>query len=129
MKIAIIGGGFAGLTAAYYLSKNGHKVTIYEKESTLGGLASGFKEKNWQWPLEKYYHHFFANDKNVKKLAKELNVKNKLFFKKPITSVYYKNSINQLDNPFSLICFPYLSFFEKIKTEIRDLAWILVGHT
>ena len=37
-NIAIIGGGPAGLTAAAFLSKNGNKVTIYEKYSYLGGL-------------------------------------------------------------------------------------------
>ena len=37
-KIAIIGGGPSGLTAAAFLAKNGNKVTIYEKYDYLGGL-------------------------------------------------------------------------------------------
>ena len=37
-KIAIIGGGPAGLTAAAFLAKKGNKVTIYEKYDYLGGL-------------------------------------------------------------------------------------------
>ena len=37
-KVAIIGGGPAGLTCAAYLSKNGVDVTIYEKYNYLGGL-------------------------------------------------------------------------------------------
>jgi uncharacterized protein len=37
MKVAIIGGGASGLTAAYYLNKNRHHVTIFEKQSILGG--------------------------------------------------------------------------------------------
>lgn len=37
MHIAIIGGGFSGLTAAYLLEKKGIKVTVYEKQSILGG--------------------------------------------------------------------------------------------
>ena len=37
-KIAIIGGGPTGLTAGAFLTKNGFKVTIYEKYSYLGGL-------------------------------------------------------------------------------------------
>ena len=32
MKIAVIGAGIAGLTAAYYLAKNKHEITIFEKE-------------------------------------------------------------------------------------------------
>ncbi len=37
-KVAIIGGGPAGLTCAAFLSKQGVKVTIYEKHNYLGGL-------------------------------------------------------------------------------------------
>ena len=37
-KIAIVGGGPAGLTAAAFLLKNGYSVTVYEKYDYLGGL-------------------------------------------------------------------------------------------
>ena len=37
-KVAVIGGGPAGLSAAYYLTRMGHKVTVYEKRSKLGGM-------------------------------------------------------------------------------------------
>jgi len=40
MKIAVIGAGIAGLTAAYYLAKNKHSVTIFEKESSPGMKCS-----------------------------------------------------------------------------------------
>ena len=37
-KVAVIGGGPSGLTAAYFLSLMGHKVTVYEKRKYLGGM-------------------------------------------------------------------------------------------
>jgi len=37
MNIAIIGAGASGMTAAYYLNKSGHRVTIFEKQAMLGG--------------------------------------------------------------------------------------------
>lgn len=37
-KAAVIGGGPAGLTAAYFLALLGHEVTIYEAEPLLGGV-------------------------------------------------------------------------------------------
>ncbi len=37
-SVAIIGGGPSGLTAAYYLSLMGHKVTVFEKRKQLGGM-------------------------------------------------------------------------------------------
>ena len=41
-KVAVIGGGPCGLTAAYYLRKKGHDVTVFEKRPELGGpMTSG----------------------------------------------------------------------------------------
>jgi len=37
MRIAIIGGGASGMVAAYLLDKQGHDVTVFERQSTLGG--------------------------------------------------------------------------------------------
>ena len=38
-EIAIIGSGFSSLSAACYLAKAGNKVTVYEKNKTIGGRA------------------------------------------------------------------------------------------
>jgi uncharacterized protein len=37
MNIAVIGGGASGMVSAYLLDKQGHHVTVYERQSTLGG--------------------------------------------------------------------------------------------
>lgn len=37
-KVAVIGGGPGGLTAAYYLTRMGHSVTVYEQRAKLGGM-------------------------------------------------------------------------------------------
>jgi NADPH-dependent glutamate synthase beta subunit-like oxidoreductase len=37
-KVAVIGGGPGGLTAAYFLARMGHRVTVYEKRGKLGGM-------------------------------------------------------------------------------------------
>ncbi|MBQ4565843.1 MAG: FAD-dependent oxidoreductase, partial [Oscillospiraceae bacterium] len=50
-KIAVIGGGIGGMEAALVCAKRGHKVTLYEKSDSLGGVfiaaaAPSFKEKD-----------------------------------------------------------------------------------
>lgn len=37
LKVAVVGGGFAGMTAAWYLTRFGVKVSVYEADSRLGG--------------------------------------------------------------------------------------------
>ncbi|MDP3998436.1 MAG: FAD-dependent oxidoreductase, partial [bacterium] len=99
MKIVIVGAGITGLTAAFRLSQKGHQVIIFEKEKFAGGLASGFKEKGWQWDLESFYHHLFTTDQAAKNLIGELGLADKLFYTRPKTSVFYKNKISQFDSP------------------------------
>lgn len=113
MKIAIIGAGFTGLSAALELSKNGHDVSVFEKNSEPGGLAIGYKDKNWEWALEEHYHHWFTNDYAILNLAKEIN--HEVIIKRPQTSVYIKNTILQLDSPLTVLKFPLLNFLDKIR--------------
>ena len=42
MRAGIIGAGATGLSAAYYLGKAGHQVTVFERAPFLGGQASTF---------------------------------------------------------------------------------------
>src|SRR3989344_2488897 len=113
MKIAIIGAGFTGLSASYKLLKNGHDVTIFEKENLPGGLALGFKTDKWDWSLEKHYHHFFTNDKAIINLAKEIN--HEIIIKRPKTSTLIDNKIYQLDSPLNLLLFPKLSVIDRLR--------------
>ena len=68
-NIAIIGSGFSSLSAACYLAKAGHNVTIYEKNDALGGRARQFKAAgftfdmgpSWYWMpdvFDKFFNDF-----------------------------------------------------------------------
>ena len=57
-KVAVIGGGPAGMKAALVAAERGHKVTIYEKGDALGGLLKISDTSQWRWnfkDLKDYY--------------------------------------------------------------------------
>ena len=66
-KIAIIGGGFSGLSAACFMAKHGHEVTLFEKNKSLGGRSRCFSEEgfmfdmgpSWYW-MPDIFENFFS---------------------------------------------------------------------
>ena len=51
-SIAVIGGGPAGLTAAYFLALMGHRVVIYERHDNLGGMLR-YGIPNYRFPKDR----------------------------------------------------------------------------
>jgi len=120
VKVAIIGAGFSGLSAGYFLAKKGIDVTIFEKEGFPGGLAASYSVKDWRWPLERYYHHLFTSDYEIKKLAKELGIK--INYRRVKTSNLTDTGFFPLDSPLGLLRYPKLNYFDKIKTGLTLLV-------
>jgi len=110
MKIAIIGAGYAGMSAALDLKKAGHEVTIYESAEYVGGLASGFKEPHWDWSVEKFYHHWFQSDNHMLGLIKELGLDDKVIFPRPLTVMLHKDKWYPFDSILNALRFPGLGF-------------------
>jgi protoporphyrinogen oxidase len=110
MKIAIIGAGYAGLSAAYDLKKAGHNVTIFESAEYAGGLASGFKEPHWDWSVEKFYHHWFQSDSSMLGLINELGWMDKVIFPRPLTVMYHDEKFYPFDSIIKALLFPGLGF-------------------
>ncbi len=115
MKIAVIGAGVGGLTAAHDLIQAGHDVTIFEAANFAGGLAAGFKDAHWNSSLEQYYHHWFASDADVLGLLDELDLKENVFFKRPVTVVFYKGQFYPLDSPMAALTFPGFRFQDMVR--------------
>jgi protoporphyrinogen oxidase len=103
MKIAIIGAGIGGMAAAFDLVKAGHVVTIFESTQAPGGLAAGFKEPEWDWSVEKFYHHWFSSDRHMLGLIDELGLRHKVIFLRPYTVVYWEGKFYPFDSIFSNI--------------------------
>ncbi|GAB4581946.1 MAG: NAD(P)/FAD-dependent oxidoreductase [Anaerolineales bacterium] len=110
MKIAIIGAGVGGMSAAWDLVRAGHPVTIYEAANFVGGLASGFKEPHWDWSVEKFYHHWFQSDAYMLGLLKELQLDSKVLFPRPYTVLFHNNKWYPFDSILNALLFPGLGW-------------------
>jgi len=116
MKIAIIGAGYAGLSAAYDLAKAGNQVTIYEAMDFVGGLAGGFKDPKWDWSVDRFYHHWFASDEHMLGLIEELGLSDQVLFPRPYTVLLHNEKWYPFDSIMQALLFPGLGWgLDKIR--------------
>lgn len=115
MKIAIVGAGVGGLAAAFDLVREGAQVTIFEAADYVGGLASGFRDEAWEWSLERYYHHWFASDKEILGLIEELGFSEQVLFPRPITAVFHDDQFYALDSALAVLRFPAVNLIERLR--------------
>jgi protoporphyrinogen oxidase len=117
-RVAIIGAGAGGLAAAYDLVRAGRQVVIFEAESYVGGLASGFKEPHWDWSVERFYHHWFASDRHILRLIDELGWRDQVIFPRPLTVVYHADRFYPLDSPIAVLRFPGIPFLDRLRVGV-----------
>lgn len=126
MKIGIIGAGVSGMSAAWDFARAGHQVTIYEAETRVGGLASGFKDPDWDWTLEKFYHHWFTTDAALLALADELGVRDQIIFPRPKTSFWIDGRIYRSEISPSAVLLP-LAPLPKLRFALGGLKMKLAN--
>ncbi|HXD92017.1 MAG TPA: phytoene desaturase family protein [Bacteroidia bacterium] len=89
-KVAVIGSGFSGLSAACFAAKQGHEVTVFEKNSVIGGRSRFYEEQgfmfdmgpSWYWMpdvFEKFFKQFDKVPSDYYKLV-QLDPGFQLFF-------------------------------------------------
>ena len=137
MKIAVVGAGISGLSAAYYLSKK-HKVDLFEKENQFGGHANTLKvfyAKNKRIDVDIGFMVFNKNtypnlinfflenkieiEKSDMSFSVSVNDSNLEYCGKGLGGIF-SNKKNLLNLKFIKMFFEIISFYkncEKIETE------------
>jgi 15-cis-phytoene desaturase len=80
MRVAIAGGGLAGLSCAKYLVDAGHTPVLLERQDVLGGKVAAWKDEEGDW-YETGLHIFFGAYPNMLQLFKELAIEDRLQWK------------------------------------------------
>lgn len=82
-RVVIVGGGFAGLTAAKRVADAGHEVVVLEKREVLGGKWSSWKNEHGDW-IESGLHVFFGAYQEIYDLMRELGTYDNILWKEHV---------------------------------------------
>ena len=113
MRVGIIGGGAAGLAAAYELTKQGHYAEVFERAPFLGGQASTFPVGGGQ--LERGYHHLFVSDTDIVKLIEELGLGHQMAWLESKVGLYHSGKIWPFSTPVDLLRFTPLPLVQRLR--------------
>lgn len=119
-RVAIVGGGFTGLSAAFDLAEAGCEVTVFEHDADIGGLAGTF-ELSPGVRAEKFYHHWFTSDVDILNLIDELGLSHLKRYVSSNTGLYFTNSIFRLASPLDLLKFHPIPLLDRIRTGFMAL--------
>jgi len=112
-NIGVVGAGLMGMTLAYKLAMDGHKVTVLEHNDQTGGLATWHDFGDFVW--DKFYHVILPSDRHTIALINELDMSDDLQWQQTYTGFYVDNKLHSISSNVEFLKFPLLSFVSKIR--------------
>jgi protoporphyrinogen oxidase len=110
---AIVGGGILGLSLALRLAQKGQKVTVFEANPEVGGLAASWKLGDITW--DKFYHVILMSDSYTRNLLKDIGIENELVWNETKTGFYTDGKLYSMSNTLEFLKFPPLNIIDKIR--------------
>mmetsp|Transcript_25461 Transcript_25461/g.83795 ORF Transcript_25461/g.83795 Transcript_25461/m.83795 type:complete len:531 (-) Transcript_25461:706-2298(-) len=80
LRVAVVGGGLAGLSTAKYLTDAGHTPVVLEGEALLGGKVMAFRDEDGD-SVETGLHVFFGAYPNMHNLLSEVGISDRMQWK------------------------------------------------
>ncbi len=121
MRVAVVGGGVAGMAAAYRLMQGGHTVRLFEASPYMGGLVRTFDVGGGR--LEAFYHHLFSTDTTILKLIDELGLSDRVVWVDSKVGFYYGGRLYDFVTPLDLLRFEPLPLLDRIRLGLMGL-WL-----
>ena len=118
--IGIVGGGLAGLSAAYRLQQAGHEVTVFEAADDLGGLAVTYETAGD--PIERFYHHLSESEETIVALADDLGLGDAVEWRYKSDAFYVDGVIHPMDTIWEIAAYPHLSVYDKFRLGMLTLG-------
>ena len=109
----VVGGGIAGLAAAYRLREHGHEVRVVEAGDDLGGLAATYETSGD--PVERFYHHLSKSEETIVELAEDLGLGDAVEWRIGKNAYYVDGVVHPLDTPWQILAYPHMSLYDKFR--------------
>jgi protoporphyrinogen oxidase len=126
VRIAVLGAGVCGLTAAHRLTRAGHEVDVYERWPGLGGQAATLDLGDGV-RLERYYHHLFPSDRHIAALYGELGMPDAIEWRRSSVAFFAHGALHPFVTPLDLLRFTPLSPVSRVRMGGAALALQLLA--
>ena len=121
MRVAVLGAGVCGLTAAHRLGASGHACDVYERWPGLGGQAATVDVGDGH-RLERYYHHLFSTDRHIAALYEELGMPDEIEWLRSSVAYLARGRQWPFVTPLDLLRFRPLSPADRVRMGLAVLA-------
>ncbi len=120
-EFIIIGGGPAGLSAAYELTRHGQRPLVLEKDRLVGGISRTESYRGYHFDMGG--HRFFTKSDEVDRMWREVMLED--FLQRPrLSRIYYKNRFfNYPLKPLNALA--GLGFIESVRIAASYCRWKL----
>lgn len=125
MTVGIVGGGVAGLAAAYRLRQAGRDVRVFEAGATVGGLAATYETGGD--PIERFYHHLSASEETIVELATELGLGDRVEWRYKTDAFYVDGVVHPMERAWEILAYPDLSLYDKFRLAMLVLEVDVTG--
>ncbi len=119
LRIAVVGGGIAGMATAWRLTLAGQRVTLFEAGATLGGLGDTFDHDGVA--LERFYHCMLPTDAHLLTLLGEIGLGDAPQWKETTFGILSHDRLYRLNTPMDLLRFAPLSLVERLRVGVTGV--------